>query len=290
AGKERVAGELHRLSGRRGPLVVLNCAALSPLLVESQLFGHVRGAFTGATGEHPGLFRAAHGGTLFLDELGELPLDLQPKLLRAVEDGEVVAVGSTQRHRVDVRLVAATNRSLCDEVEAGRFRRDLYARLALWELHVPPLRARRTDLLGWIDRLHHAWGAQRGHTTPAFEFETDALERLLLHRWPDNLRGLKRFVHERGAATGPVQLASLPAWLRPGSSSSASASALPVPEDRSIRPQRPRPTREDLLAALEAHGWNVRATARHFERDRKQISRWIEMYEVTIPTNIPGDD
>ena len=111
-GKERVAGELHRLSGRRGPLVVINCAALSPQLVESQLFGHTRGAFTGATAEHAGLFRAANLGTLFLDELGELPLDLQSKLLRAVEQGEVIAVGSTQRHHVDVRLVAATNRSL----------------------------------------------------------------------------------------------------------------------------------------------------------------------------------
>ncbi len=279
AGKERIAGELHRLSGRRGPLVAVNCAALSPLLVESQLFGHVRGAFTGATTEHPGLFRAATGGTLFLDELGELPIDLQPKLLRAVEQGEVVAVGSTVHHRVDVRLVAATNRSLSAEVEAGRFRRDLYARLALWEVHVPPLRARRVDLLGWIDRLHAAWGERRGSAVTPLEFEADALERLLLHPWPDNLRGLQRFVHEQAPVGGPVRLAGLPPWLRSG----AAGSAPPVPEDRSNRAPRPRPTREALLAALAANGWSVRATARHYERDRKQISRWLEMYEITIP-------
>ncbi len=284
AGKERVAGELHRLSGRRGPLVAINCAALSPQLVESQLFGHMRGAFTGATAEHLGLFRAANQGTLFLDELGELPLDLQSKLLRAVEQGEVIAVGSTQRHHVDVRLVAATNRSLIAEVEAGHFRRDLYARLALWELHVPPLRARRVDLLGWIDRLHALWSAQRGREATALEFEADALEQLLLYRWPDNLRGVQRFVHEQGPAAGTVRRASLPAWLR-GARAQPPEPVQPVTEDRSAnRPPRPRPTREELLAALEANAWSVRATARHFDRDRKQISRWLEMYAIAIPT------
>jgi transcriptional regulator with GAF, ATPase, and Fis domain len=292
AGKERIAGELHRLSGRKGPLVVVNCAALSPQLVESQLFGHVRGAFTGATAEHPGLFRAATGGTLFLDEFGELPLELQPKLLRAVEQGEVVAVGSTQRHRVDVRLVAATNRSLVGEVEAGRFRRDLYARLALWELHVPPLRARRADIVGWVDRLHAAWCERRGRSGPPLEFEAEALEALLLAPWPDNLRGVQRFVHEQAPNTGagPTALAGLPAWLRGGGPGPAPAAARveDVPEDRSSRPQRPRPSREELLAALAANGWSIRATARHYERDRKQISRWIEMYAIDMPLRPDG--
>jgi transcriptional regulator with GAF, ATPase, and Fis domain len=284
-GKERIAAELHRLSGRSGPLVTINCSAISAQLVESQLFGHVRGAFTGATGDHVGLFRAASGGTLFLDELGELPLDLQPKLLRAVELGEVMAVGSTQRHKVDVRLVAATNRSLQDDIQRGRFRRDLYARLALWELHAPPLRERRPDLLAWIDRLHRAWSDQRGQPEPRpIELAAVTAERLLLDPWPDNLRGLQRCVHELAAAVGgaPIGLAGLPAWLRAGPPAPERPRPA-APDERAPRPLRERPTREALLEALAANGWSVRATARHYERDRKQINRWVEMYAIDLP-------
>jgi hypothetical protein len=166
SGKERSAAELHRLSGRPGPLVALNCAALSPQLIESQLFGHQRGAFTGATAAQPGLFRAAERGTLWLDEIGELPLDLQPKLLRAIESGEILPIGATAHQRVDVRVIAATNRVLADEVVAGGFRRDLYARLALWELALPPLARRRVDILPWLERLAAAWSTARGLPAP----------------------------------------------------------------------------------------------------------------------------
>ena len=292
-GKERVAAELHRLSGRRGPFVAVNCATLSAQLVESQLFGHTRGAFTGASQEHAGMFRAAAGGTLFLDELGELPIDLQPKLLRAVELREVVAVGSTQRYHVDVRLIAATNRSLVDAVEAGRFRRDLYARLALWEVVAPPLRARRADLLDWIDRLHRAWCTARDRPLARLEFQTEAAEALLLLRWPDNLRGLQRFVHACGAAGGdaPRTLAELSPWLHdpidaltPTPTPTATATAPPT-----RRKTRPRPTREALLAALTTHGWSIRATARHYEVERKQITRWIGVYGLSGPTAADDD-
>ncbi|MBL9100601.1 MAG: sigma 54-interacting transcriptional regulator [Myxococcales bacterium] len=295
-GKERVAAELHRLSGRRGPLVAVNCATLSPQLVESQLFGHTRGAFTGASQEHVGLFRTATGGTLFLDELGELPVDLQPKLLRAVELGEVVAVGSTQRHTVDVRLIAATNRSLVDDVERGRFRRDLYARMALWEVPAPPLRARRADLVAWIDRLHQAWCDKRGRAHAPLEFQAEAVEALLLQRWPDNLRGLQRFVHACGAAGGdaPRTLAELAPWLRdateaptPTPTSPPAAATAPTPARREARP---RPTREALLAALTSHGWSVRATARHYEVERKQITRWIGIYGLVRPDDVVDDE
>ncbi len=298
-GKESVAGELHRLSGRRGPLVAVNCAALSPQLIESQLFGHTRGAFTGATQEHGGMFRAATGGTLFLDELGELPLELQPKLLRAVELGEVVAVGSTQRHRVDVRLIAATNRSLLADIEQGRFRRDLYARLALWEVHVPPLRARRADLLGWIDRLHRAWCAPRSRTdAPPLELQAAAAEALLLQRWPDNLRGLQRLVHALGAAGGdaPRTRAELAPWLEadlspgpgvPTAGVAAPGGATPAGEtpaaEGPARRLRPRPSREALVATLEANGWSIRATAKHYACERKQITRWLGMYAIAVP-------
>ena len=284
-GKERVAAEVHRLGGRRGPLVSLNCAALSAHLVESQLFGHQRGPFTGATQAQVGLLRAADGGSLFLDEIGELPLDLQPKLLRAIEEGEVLPLGTTTPQQVDVRVIAATNRVLADEVEAGRFRRDLHARLALWELELPPLARRRVDLLPWIDRLAAAWARERGVPTPTFTTSPDAAAALLLHRWPTNLPGLQRLIHALAhrAGAGPLQAEELPTWLMGQ-----------VPEDRQAAPSAPRdltprPSRSELLAVLAANDWNISAAARRYARDRKQISRWIAMYEIVMPAR-DGDE
>jgi MoxR-like ATPase len=209
-GKERLAKEIHRRSGRTGPFVALSCAELSPQLIESQLFGHERGAFTGASAAQPGLFVAAHGGTLFLDELGELPLDLQPKLLRVLQEGEVRPLGSVHGRKVDVRVVAATNRDLPVLVEVEQFRRDLYARLSLWELRLPPLRERRQDILPWARVLLGAWNRERG-AKAQLTFQADAAERILLHGWLDNLRGLDRMVHRLASinAPHPIGLRSL---------------------------------------------------------------------------------
>jgi transcriptional regulator with GAF, ATPase, and Fis domain len=254
-GKERIAAELHRLSGRAGKLVAVNCAALSPQLVESQLFGHVRGAFTGASEAQPGLFRAADGGTLFLDEIGELPLALQPKLLRAVQEGEILPVGSTRAGRVDTRVVAATNRDLSSATARGEFRADLYARLSRRELRVPPLRERAVDVLDWIARL-----APRPLT-----FDADGAEALLLFDWPLNLRSIERLGRELTGHIGLVGRSQLPAWLR-----RAEADEAPSPV--------PRPTREEFSAAFAQFGGRVHALARHFRRDRRQIYRWIEAF------------
>jgi transcriptional regulator with GAF, ATPase, and Fis domain len=273
-GKEWVARELHRAGGRSGPMVAVNCAALGPTLVESQLFGHVKGAFTGATGEHRGLFRAADGGTLFLDEIGELPLELQPKLLRALQDHEVLAVGATRTVAVDVRVVAATNRALGAAVSDGGFRRDLYARLAMWEIAVPPLRARRADILDWLLRLHHAWrDARPGARAAPIELLPDAVETLLLHPWPDNLRGVDRLVHRLATAThtAAVGRAELPAWLRDLEPAPAEPTAEPAP----ARGRRETPARAEIERAYHELGGSVRALARHFGRDRKQIYRWL---------------
>ncbi len=297
SGKERCAAELHRLSRRRGSLVTLNCAALSPQLIESQLFGHQRGAFTGATQSQVGLFRAAHGGTLFLDEIGELPLDLQPKLLRAIESGEILPLGTTSSQTVDVRVVAATNRELAADVEAGTFRRDLYARLALWELRVPPLAMRRVDILGWIDRLSTIWAAERQRPMPRIEVSAAAAALIVGHRWADNLRGVHRLLHELAhlGGGGPIGEAALPEWIRGGSGLSAASRAqveevaqptaapAKAPQERPGKGKlRPRPARSELLSALAEHGWNISATARFYERDRRQITRWIAMYEIDV--------
>jgi DNA-binding NtrC family response regulator len=279
-GKEFIARELHRLSGRAGPLVAVNCAALSPELIDSQLFGHVKGAFTGAATDHAGLFRAAHGGTLFLDEIGEMPLPLQPKLLRALQEGEVQPVGAAKGLAVDVRVVAATNRPLATEVEHGRFRRDLYARLALWEIAAPSLAQRRGDLLSWLERLRGAWVDKRPrHSAPPLQLAPEAAEAILLHPWPNNLRQLDRLVHElssRGSAE-PVAAEALPDWLQdtaPDPAPGATESDAGSPDD----PRPPVPTKAQFTAQWQRLDGNVRALARHFGRDRRQIYRWIETH------------
>jgi transcriptional regulator with GAF, ATPase, and Fis domain len=277
-GKEQVARELHRLSGRSGEMLSVNCAALSRELVESQLFGHVRGAFTGALADHPGLFRAAHGGTVFLDEIGDLPVDLQPKLLRALQEGEVLPVGATRAVAVDVRVIAATNRDLTTSVESGAFRRDLYARLALWEIAVPPLRERRADLLEWIDRFRRCWLADRPDQPPSprMQFSPAAAERIILADWPENLRGIGRLVHDLASrpGTGRIECHELPSWL----SRSPAMDAPPQANRARASHRRPTPTAEELAAAMRELDGSVRAVARRFDRDRRQIYRWIEAF------------
>ncbi|MBL4687033.1 MAG: sigma 54-interacting transcriptional regulator [Nannocystaceae bacterium] len=281
-GKESCASELHRLSGRDGPLVTFNCAELSPTVVESQLFGHDKGAFTGATTAHPGLFRSAHGGTLFLDEVGELPLALQPKLLRALQTGEIMPVGGTKKIIVDVRILAATNRNLSAEISSGGFRRDLYARLAIHEVRLPALDRRRSDLLGWIDVLGAAWAERRQRPAPTIELSPDAAELVLRAPWEENLRGLVRLVHTIApqAEQGPITPEQLPDWA---ACAEASTDAQPpaVVMPKATKSERPAiPDKDGLLAALETHGWVIQAVARHYGRDRRQIYRWMDNHGI----------
>ncbi|HEX4622757.1 MAG TPA: sigma 54-interacting transcriptional regulator [Myxococcaceae bacterium] len=191
-GKELVALALHQRSHRADkPFIPVNCAAISKELIESELFGHEKGSFTGATNARRGAFEEADGGTLFLDEIGELPLDLQAKLLRALESGEIKRVGASRPVHVDVRVVAATNRDLLADVREGRFREDLYYRLCVVPLHLPPLRSRRTDLVSLADHFVKAF-SPRGQTV---RFTAAALDRLQNHPWPGNVRELRNVVH-----------------------------------------------------------------------------------------------
>jgi len=191
-GKELVATLLHERSGRTGRLVTLNCAAVPAPLFEAELFGVKRGAFTGADADRPGLVREAHEGTLFLDEIGELPLELQPKLLRVLEQRQVRPVGGDQATRIALRVVTATNRALEGELERGRFREDLYHRLRGATVHLPPLRERREDIL--LLARHALQATSRGDTP--LPLAADAAEALLLHRWPGNVRELQHVVQE----------------------------------------------------------------------------------------------
>ncbi len=215
-GKELVARAIHRESRRADkPLVTINCAALPEHLLESELFGHEKGAFTGADRAREGRFVQAYGGTLFLDEMGELPLPLQAKLLRAVQEGEVQRLGSDRAVRVDVRILAATNRDLPTEVAAGRFREDLFYRLSVITIQVPPLRQRHEDI---VLLAHHFLqrAAERNRRTVR-AFSPRAMDALLRHAWPGNVRELQNAV-ERAVILCPgetIELEDLPTTVRP---------------------------------------------------------------------------
>ncbi len=191
-GKELVASAVHARSTRADkPFIPVNCAAISKELIESELFGHEKGAFTGAANARKGAFEEADGGTLFLDEIGELPLDLQAKLLRALESGEIKRVGASRPMHVDVRLVAATNRDLLAASREGKFREDLYYRLCVIPLHLPPLRSRKSDVVALAEHFIRTF-APRGQTV---KLTATALDRLQTHHWPGNIRELRNVIH-----------------------------------------------------------------------------------------------
>jgi DNA-binding NtrC family response regulator len=244
-GKERVASLVHARSARANrPFVAVDCGAVTETLLESELFGHARGAFTGATSDRVGLFEAATGGTLFLDEVGETSLPMQAKLLRALQEHEVRRVGESTARKVDVRVVAATNRDLSAAVASGRFRQDLLYRLKVVEIHVPPLRERPADVLP-LARLVLA-GLARRRGRPVAGLTAAAAEALQRHAWPGNVRELENALERAVAlAAGPrLDLQDLPEELR-------------------APPERPRPPaalrldeveREHVLATLRACG------------------------------------
>jgi len=253
AGKERIARLLHDLSARSaGPFIALNCGAVPETLFESELFGHVRGAFTGAAQDRPGLFEAANGGTLFLDEVGDIPGSMQVKLLRAFQQREIRRVGENRSRPINVRIVTATNRDLGAEVAAKRFRKDLYYRLNVVELSVPALRDRREDILP-LARLFLAESALR-MKRHVETLSPAAANQLLNYDWPGNVRELENTM-ERAAALARksrVELDELPQEVR---------SAAPAPADVGrVRPLEEVEKRH-ILAALDSHGGNRARTA-----------------------------
>jgi transcriptional regulator with GAF, ATPase, and Fis domain len=192
-GKELVARALHEKSHRRrGPLVRVNCAAIPVTLFESELFGHARGSFTGALNDRPGRLEAAHGGTLMLDEIGELPLAMQPKLLRVIQEKELQRVGEARGRKIDVRIVAATNRDLVAEVAAGQFRADLFYRLNVFPIETPPLRERREDIP--LLAQHFIQAAARRLRRPLPRLTESGLRQLMVRDWPGNIRELENVV------------------------------------------------------------------------------------------------
>ncbi len=261
-GKEVAARALHSMSPRaQRPFVPVNCGAISPELIESELFGHVKGAFTGASDAHHGLFYYARGGTLFLDEIAELPLPMQAKLLRVLEDRMIRPVGSTREIPVDIRIVAATNRNLADEVRHGRFRQDLFYRLDVVNIVIPPLRQRREDIVPLASHFAAQLASHLG--LPVVPLDADTVARLQSYGWPGNVRELRNLV-ERSLILGYFPLDALPE--EGVSESAASAAALDAV------------AKSHILEVLAACGGNKSEAARRLGVSRKTVERKLAQW------------
>jgi two-component system, NtrC family, response regulator AtoC len=280
-GKDLVARALHNADAtRRGPLITVNCAALPELLLESELFGHERGAFTGADHDTPGRFELANGGTIFLDEVGELPLAMQAKLLRVLQDGTYERVGGATPSRTDARVLAATNLDLSAAVASGRFREDLYYRLNVVSIELPPLRERVEDLPLLVD---HFLARLQERRMPAKTFARETLSRLACHDWPGNVRELEHLVEQLVVtAPGPVvSPADLPSQI-------VSTREEPLTLDFDLR--RPlqaitdelieRIERRYLRNVLEKYRGRIDACAAHCGLSRRSISEKLRRYRI----------
>ncbi len=315
-GKELVARELHRWSGRRGPFQAINCAAIPPNLLESELFGHRRGAFTGAAQDKLGLVQAASGGTVFLDEIGDLPLEAQAKLLRVLQEREVTPVGGTHPVKVDVRFVSATHRHLESLVAEGRFRGDLFARICEASVTLPPLRARREDLFRLVRHFLHKSGAAET------ALDVGTMLALAHYDFPYNVRELESAIRlSLAMAQGqPIEVRHLPTIIQraleaqtvdpaqgmppraaPAMSPMAYAATYRMPAAAPAGPHAvasggdeereptaefdaaargPAPSEDELRALLARYQGNVAAVGREYGKERMQVHRWMKRYGI----------
>jgi DNA-binding NtrC family response regulator len=275
-GKELVARAVHGSSSRRNaPFVAVNCAAIPKDLLESELFGHVRGAFTGAVRDNPGKFRLADGGTIFLDEVGDLPVGLQPKLLRVLQEKTVEPLGGNTSHKLDVRVLAATNSDLEKAIRAGNFREDLYYRIAVIPIHLPPLRERRED----IPLLVRHFAAKRAGE--AVVFAKDAIDSMQRYSWPGNIRELENTVERllimREGNT--ITVGDLPDKVRGGIRKKGETIVNLPAEGYPLEQLESEIVRE----ALERNGWNQTSAARFLRIPRHVLIYRMEKYGITPP-------
>jgi transcriptional regulator with AAA-type ATPase domain len=275
-GKEVLARSLHARSGREGAFVAVNCGALPDSLVESQLFGHVRGAFSGATRDEPGLVRASHGGTLFLDEIGDLPKSSQAALLRVLQEREVMPVGGTRAVKVDLRVIAATHRPLKDLVAKGAFRADLYGRLAGFVTVLLPLRQRQEDIGLIVGSLLSTTVGPRPRA-----FAPDVGRALFTYRWPLNVRELQQMLASSAllATDGVVERSHLPDSIT-GQAAAQVAIASDPSADRRDLGEVDAQLLDELTAQLKAHRGNVAGAARAMGKAPMQLHRWMKRFGV----------
>src|SRR5579859_819949 len=262
-GKELIARSLHMLGPRKdGPFVPVDCSSLVPTLIESELFGYVKGAFTGAMQSKQGLLEAANGGTLFLDEIGDMPTDLQARLLRALQEREVKPVGSTERRRIDVRIIAATNRDLDAAIRSGAFRQDLYFRLNVVQIKLPPLRDRKSDIPLLVTAFLEKYSPS---DEPVRTISSDTMQRLMAHDWPGNVRELENAI-ERAVAmsSGPlIHVADLPSNLQ-------------------IQTSERSPQRDELLPLDELERRAILRTLRETNGDKLAAARMLGIGKTTL--------
>jgi DNA-binding NtrC family response regulator len=282
-GKELLAKAIHQNSLRaRKPFITVNCAALPETLAESVLFGHRKGSFTGATGDRTGKFESANEGTIFLDEIGDLPLGLQVKLLRAIQEREIDKIGDPRPIKVNVRMVAATNRNLKNRIADGDFREDLYYRLSVVTIEIPPLRERREDIPMLLQ--HFLDKFQKRHGVPRLAVAEDAKNRLLEYKWPGNVRELENVVERLVVLTRgeTITEADLPAEIR-ASESRIAAVNLELPEEGISLENLEK---ELLLRALEKHAWNQTQAARYLDITRSALIYRMEKYGLRAPVDV----
>jgi two-component system, NtrC family, nitrogen regulation response regulator NtrX len=280
-GKELVARHLHEASPRRDEaLVEVNCAAIPSELIESELFGHMKGSFTGAFADRAGKFEQADGGTLFLDEVGDMSLSAQAKLLRVLQEGEVTRIGGAKSIQVDVRVLAATNKDLESEIAEGRFREDLLYRLNVVPIEVPPLRERLEDIPALV--AHFAEQLASGAGVPGKQFAADAVERLQERAWPGNIRELRNAV-ERALILSPGRVvtgADIERLLPPSDGALISALTEAGPR-QSFETFKQEAEKSFLTQKLKEHDWNVSETARSLKMPRSNLYKKIERYGIS---------
>jgi len=282
-GKELIARAIHTHSKRaKESFVQVNCAAIPEELIESELFGHEKGAFTGATEKKSGKFEQADGGTIFLDEIGDMSLKTQSKVLRVLEEGEVQKVGSSKINKVNVRVIAATNKDLKKETKEGNFRDDLFFRLNVIPLHSPPLREKKEDIPLLVQYFSEIF-AQENNFKPK-EFSEDALEAMMRYPWKGNVRELKNIVERLIIMTEGdiINAKDLPEQVR-------GEAHIPVPEAKGIKTLkefRDLAEKDFILAKLEENNWNISQTAREIDTPRSNLYKKLEHYGIKIEAGV----
>ena len=279
-GKELVARALHRMSPRASkPFVEVNCAAIPGELIESELFGHMKGSFTGAISDRAGKFEQANKGTLFLDEVGDMSLAAQAKVLRVLQDNVITRIGSAKPVSVDVRVIAATNKTLENEISAGKFREDLYYRLNVVPIHVPPIRERREDIPMLAQYFAATLSAREG--IPPRTFTPDALERLSALDWPGNVRELRNTVERLLILAPDTQISSRDIDRLAGQRALDDAGIATLTQCRTFEEFKDAAERAFLLNKLRENDWNVSETARVVEMPRSNLYKKIERYSLS---------
>ncbi|MCK5835635.1 MAG: sigma 54-interacting transcriptional regulator [Desulfobacula sp.] len=284
-GKELVAGAIHYNSANdSNPLVTVNCSALSETLLESELFGHVKGAFTGAHRDRKGRFEEADGGTIFLDEIGELTSYMQVKLLRVLQEREIERVGDSKKIKIDIRIIAATHKNLYELIQQGRFREDLFYRLKVFPIHVPPLRKRREDIPILVS--HFIKKGNKRERKSIEGIDSEGMKRLMEHAWPGNIRELENAIEHAFVIcnSSQIQLKDLPMEIRENHGFfEKNSQNMDLAQTGSFTINRSsKLTKEELLTLLEACNWNKAEVGRRIQKSRTSVWKYMKKWDIPL--------